>query len=101
MFMTTCNLNAFIFIVLCVLGDPSVKERCVVIDGFSQLAVKAKENASTDACQLALKLMDVFFTKEELSVGNCTEAEGRELLRQDVIDGIRCKSLSLTKYIHQ
>ena len=35
--MTTCNLNAFIFKVLCVLGDPSVKERCVVIDGFSQL----------------------------------------------------------------
>ena len=98
MFMTTCNLNAFIFIVLCVLGDPSVKERCVVIDGFSQLAVKAKENASTDSCQLALKLMDVFFTKE-LSAGNCTEAEGRELLRQDDIDGIRCKSFSLTKYI--
>ena len=44
--------------------------------------------------------LDGFFTKEELSAGNCIEAEGRELLRQDVFDGIRCKSLSLTKYIH-
>ena len=43
MFMTTCNLNAFIFIVLCVLADPNLKEQCVVIDGFSQLAVKAKK----------------------------------------------------------
>ena len=41
--MTTCNLNAFIFIVLCVLADPNLKEQCVVIDGFSQLAVKAKK----------------------------------------------------------
>ena len=53
--------------------------------------MKAKENASTSATQLALKLMDIFFTKEELSSGNCTQAEGRELLRQDVIDGIRCE----------
>ena len=54
---------------------------------------RPKFKGTVCCCQLALKLMDVFFTKE-LSAGNCTETEGRELLRQDDIDGIRCKSLS-------
>ena len=31
-----------------------------VINVFSQVASKLKENASTDASQLALKLMDIF-----------------------------------------
>lgn len=56
-----------------------------------QQQVKGKEVLASDETQLALKLMDLFFTKEEMARGNCTPAEGRELLRQDVIAGIRCK----------
>ena len=63
----------------------------VSVDGVPQWKVKAKEASSTKASSLALKLMEVFFTKEELAQGNCTEAEGRELLSPDVINGIRCR----------
>lgn len=42
---------------------------------------------ASDETQLALKLTDLFFTKEKIARGNCTPAEGKEL---DVIAGIRC-----------
>lgn len=63
--------------------------------GFSQISVTAKENASSDAASLALKLMDLFFTKQEMANGCCTEVEGRDLLRQDIIEGIRCAFISV------
>ena len=44
---------------------------------------------TSNEAQLALKLMNLFFTREEKS--NCTPAEGKEILRQDIIVGIRCK----------
>lgn len=40
---------------------------------------------------LALRLMDLFFTREEMADGNCTAADGRNLLHPDIISGIRCK----------
>ena len=46
-----------------------------VINVFSQLVSKLKENASTNVSQLALKLIDIFFSKEELSNSNCMEVE--------------------------
>ena len=51
---------------------------------------------ASSASSLALKLMDLFFTKEEMAKSNCTPAEGREILRQDIIAGIRCKFVFLT-----
>lgn len=62
----------------------------VRIDGFTQRQVKGKEVLASSASSLALKLMDLFFTKEEMGKSNCTPAEGREILRQDIIAGIRC-----------
>lgn len=63
------------------------------VAGFSQISVTAKENASSDAAAMALKLMDYFFTKQEMANGCCTEVEGRDLLRQDIIEGIRCECI--------
>lgn len=72
----------------CILGDHNGEH--VRIDGFTQRQVKGKEVLASSASSLALKLMDLFFTKEEMGKSNCTPAEGREILRQDIIAGIRC-----------
>lgn len=82
----------------CILGDPLGKH--IVIDNVPQWKVKAKETASSKASSLALKLMDVFFTREELAKGNCTETDGRELLRPTVIEGIRCKFVFVCICVH-
>lgn len=58
----------------CILGDPNGKY--TVIQGWSQVQIKAKEIASSNP---ALKLMDAFFTKNELAAGCCTEVDGRGL----------------------
>ena len=68
-----------------ILGDPNGEH--VRIDGFTQR--KGKEMLASSASSLALKLMNLFFTKEEMAKSNCTPAEGREILRQDIIAGIR------------
>ena len=49
------------------------------------------QNLPPAAHKYALKLMDVFFTKEELKTGNCTVAEGRTLLNQQILQGMKCK----------
>jgi len=79
----------------CILGNPrGGPNEMVVVKGNSFL-VKAKEAACSNASSLALKLMDVFFTREELSSGCCTEAKGKALLDPEVIDGIRSEFLVL------
>ena len=72
----------------CILGDP--RSEHMKIDGFTQRQVKGKEVLASTASSLALKLMDLFFTREEMGKSNCTPAEGRDILRQDIIAGIRC-----------
>lgn len=42
----------------------------------------------TAAGPLALRLMDLIFTHEEMASGNCTAADGRDLLHADIISGI-------------
>ena len=44
-----------------------------------------------DPAKFALKLLSVFFTDELLSTSNCTKAEGRSLLDQEILLGIKCK----------
>ena len=48
----------------CILGDPHGDH--VKIDGFTQRQVKGKEVLASNESSLALKLMDLFFTKEEM-----------------------------------
>ena len=45
----------------------------------------------SDARSFAKKLLDVFFSEEELARSCCTKAIGRELLDQTVLTGIKCK----------
>ena len=71
----------------CILGDPRGDH--VKVEGFTQRQVKGKEVLASDETTLALKLMDLFFSREDMARSNCTPAEGRELLRQDIIAGIR------------
>ena len=71
----------------------------VSITNVPQWKVKAKETASSKASSLALKLVDVFFTRDEMAKGNCTETDGRELLRPNVIEGIRCKYMNVHVYM--
>ena len=77
----------------CILGDPTGEH--VKIEGFTQRQVKGKEVLASSASSLALKLMDLFFTKEDMAKSNCTPAEGREILRQDIIAGIRWKNMCI------
>ena len=81
----------------CILGDPTGDH--VVVEGNYYLDVKAKESACSTAANLALKLMDVFFTKEEIAQGSCTEVKGVPLLNPEIIDGIRSE-LSVAKKVH-
>ena len=43
---------------------------------------------------MGLKLMNAFLTKNELAAGCCTDVDRRELLRLDIIDGIRSRLLT-------
>lgn len=45
-----------------------------------------------DPAKFALKLKSVFFSDQELSVSNCTKADGKKLLDPTILLGIRCKS---------
>ena len=45
----------------------------------------------TDPGKFALKLLTAFFSEEQLARSNCTKVEGRELLDQQVLLGIKCK----------
>ena len=80
----------------CTLGNPYGKpDERVFLPEWSQLDVRSKEATSKTPAQLALRLLGLFFTKEEIAKGNCTEAEGRELLSPQIIEGIRCKNQSV------
>ncbi len=66
--------------------------------GKTQVEVSAREAVTSTPRKLALRLLALFFSPEELSNGICTpQPEGssascRNLLNQDIVDGIRCKS---------
>ena len=42
-----------------------------------------------DPAKYALKLLSVFFTDDDLAESNCTRAEGRKLLDQNIIVAIK------------
>lgn len=67
----------------CILGGPRGEH--VTITGYTQTQVKGKEVSVVDAGPLALRLMDLFFSREEMVRENCTDAEGRNLLEPEII----------------
>lgn len=77
---------------VCTLGDP--KGENVTVPGVSQRQVRAEEAKAKSAQKLALHLMDIFFTKDQMATSLCTKWEGRDLLDPDIVEGIRCKCSS-------
>ena len=71
--------------------------------GLSQAEVTSRENWTLSAQKLALSLLSLLFTQEELATGICTPQGGgtaskdRVLLDQTKIDGIKCKFLCYYK----
>ena len=63
------------------------------IKNFSAKNVRTAENLSKTAAKLCLNLLDVFITKETLAESLVTDIEGRKMLDQDIIEGIRCENL--------
>ena len=45
---------------------------------------------------MALALLDVFFTKEQLGRSLVTNKDGRDLLDPNIIEGIRCELCNIT-----
>ena len=65
----------------CILGNPSGGPNDhdhVVVEGYSQTSIKAKEAASSSPESLALKLMDVFFSRHEMAEGSCHKSQGEK-----------------------
>ncbi len=83
-------------------GEEGTKGKFVVVDLPSEAALA--EFQQVNAClpkdpeKFALKLLSVFFTEEELGRSNCTKAEGRDLLNQEILLAIKCKSLKTYRY---
>ena len=63
------------------------------IKNFSAKNIRTAENLSRSAARLCLNLLNVFFTKETLAESLVTDIEGRKLLNQEIIEGIRCENL--------
>lgn len=79
-----------------VCGDPNTSGKHIVLKVPSVAALHQFQKVSaaaktSDPAKFALKLLSVFFSDEELSVSiNGTYAEGRRLLDQNVLLGIKC-----------
>ncbi|KAL5515145.1 hypothetical protein EMCRGX_G000270 [Ephydatia muelleri] len=70
----------------CWLGDPN-GEKVWVPEGDAK-KVLAAEVVSDTAAKLALALLSVFFTDQEMARSNCTPAPSRQLLNPNIISGI-------------
>lgn len=95
-----CRLfNVFIVShVGCWLGDPNGKK--VWIPGGDAKKVLAAEVVSDNPAKLALALMCVFFTEQEMASSNCTPAPSRQLLNPNIISGIQSKIHSIDRIRH-
>ena len=56
--------------------------------------VAMAEAVSLNPARLAVNLLSVFFTREQMAEGNCTPAPSRQMLDPTVIHGIRCKKFN-------
>ena len=84
----------FLVHVGCILGNPVGKsDEKIFIPERTQMEIKTVEAISKTPRKLALKLLGLLFTKDELKEGLCTPCKGRKLLNQEYIEGIRCKSI--------
>ena len=76
-----------------VCGNPKSKQHLVLsLPSEAAVALFHSVNCCPPpyAGTFAKKLLDVFFSEEELARTCCTKATGRELLNQTVLLGIKC-----------
>ena len=77
-------------------GDPQGQHKILKVPSEAALnqvmQLSSLSAPASDPSKFALRLLSVFFSEEELAEGNCTYAEGRKLLDQDILNGIKCKS---------
>ena len=76
-------------------GDRKVPGRHAVVPLPSPAALAEFQSVNSappcDPAKFALRLLGIFFTTEQLSVSNCTKAEGRELLDPKILQAIKGK----------
>ena len=79
-------------------GDAEQKDKHVYLTLPSEDALIALRqlnyNPPKDPAKFALKLLTLFISEEELGQSNCTWAEGRKLIDQKILLGIKCKLVS-------
>ena len=78
-------------------GKAGVKGKHSIVSLLSEAARAQFQQINacppSDPATFALKLPSVFFTQEELAKSNCTKADSRKLLDQDILQGIKLKGL--------
>ena len=77
------------------MGNPN-GEKVWVPEGDAK-KVLAAEVVSDTAAKLALALLSVFFTDQEMARSNCTPAPSRQLLNPNIISGIHSKIHSINR----
>ena len=79
--------------VCCGKGGVKGKHIYLTLPSEAALAAFSLLNSAppADPAKFVLRMLAIFFTSSELEKSNCTKAEGRELLDQEVIQGIKCK----------
>ena len=94
----TCYVGPGIY-----LGYPNKEKYRVWITDLSQSDLSAAERSSTEYTDLGKKLLQLVFRRElnEPDRFCCTKSEGKELLDQLKLQGIRCKHyMCLLVYEH-
>ena len=78
-------------------GDPGGQHKILKVPSEAALnQFKQLSSLSAPACdpaKFALRLLSVFFSDADLAESNCTYAEGRKLLDQNILNGIKCKCM--------
>ena len=76
-------------------GNPKIVGRHMMLRVPTEAALVSFKQIQAcppqDPGKFALRLLSVFFSDEVLSTSNCTKAEGRALLDQEVLLGIKRK----------
>ena len=87
----TFNPDMSIIIAGVLLGDPYGENLFVEHPTITRKDVRSLEALSKSDQKLALALVDLFFPKDVQAASLATKKEDRDLLDQNIIEGIRCK----------
>ena len=86
-----CSDISLIILAGVLLGDPYGDNIFVEHPTITRNDVRALEALSKGDQKLALAMVDLFFSKDVQAASLVTRKEDRNLLDQNIIEGIRCK----------